>query len=115
MARYAGMVFSVDNKDGRACIEYSWVPTGQRHSIVLPGNTDAGSQTDRAPDATDAEQDRSDHPDDEHRDQRDRDELVRVDVAEIDLVGREPDREEEQPDLDRDLGDRAEDAAGRHR
>lgn len=51
MPPVATMVFSACRPDGQACIEYSWVPTGQRYSIRL-GGTAVGASTDPAPAAT---------------------------------------------------------------
>lgn len=51
MASHATMVFSACRPDGMACVEYSWVPTGQRHVIQL-GNQPADAQTSPAPQVT---------------------------------------------------------------
>src|ERR1700731_2084373 len=41
----ATMYFSRDDAGGPACLEYSWVPTGQRHAIQLAPGVQTGSQT----------------------------------------------------------------------
>jgi hypothetical protein len=46
MPTYATMVFSACRQEGQACIEYSWVPTGRRHTIRLHANA-ADSETDK--------------------------------------------------------------------
>ena len=66
-------------------------------------------------DAADAEDDRHGHADEQHDDQHHHHDLVGVDAAEVDRVGREPDGEEQQPDLHDDLRHGAEDPAGRDR
>ena len=38
------MYFSRDDARGRACLEYSWVPTGQRHAIILAPGVQSASQ-----------------------------------------------------------------------
>jgi hypothetical protein len=48
----ATMIFSACRVDADACIEYSWIPTGQRHTIFLRTSTAMDSSTDPAPNAT---------------------------------------------------------------
>ena len=40
------MVFRRDDHEGRGCLEYSWVPTGVRHHILLASGIPEGSETD---------------------------------------------------------------------
>lgn len=53
MATQATLVFTGCAPENRpdACIEYSWVPTGQRHVIELKGQA-VGTRTDRHSDVT---------------------------------------------------------------
>jgi hypothetical protein len=46
MADFKTMVFSACRGDGAACIQYSWVPTGERHEIELNNKPVDSSQDD---------------------------------------------------------------------
>ena len=50
MAKKITMVFWRDDYVGPACLEYSWVPEGKRHTIQLAPGQQQGSQTDSIPD-----------------------------------------------------------------
>lgn len=44
------MTFIRDHQDGPGCLEYSWVPQGVRHHILLKGGQRQGSENDTIPD-----------------------------------------------------------------
>jgi hypothetical protein len=56
MAKKIKMTFWRDDYKGPACLEYSWVPEGKRHTILLPPGQQEGSATDSIPDDLDPSQ-----------------------------------------------------------